>query len=233
MKKAMQWDRYIELVHFLGECFGDNVEVVLHDLATLEHSVVAIHNEHITGRTVGAPLTVFVLNQLKDMAHHREQTAIINYKGTARNGNPLRSSSYFIRDDNGEIVGVLCINIDISGYIKAEEVIKKLAYLPEPPKENKEKAEPFENFPSSISEMVTNTFNEVFEGETIQIHRLTALEKMEIVKQLHLKGLFQIKGAVSEVAAQLSTSEATIYRYLNKISKDTKRERLNGQKSNG
>jgi predicted transcriptional regulator YheO len=231
MKKVIQWDQYIELVHFLGECLGDNVEVVLHDLTAFEHSVIAIHNGHITGRTVGAPLTVFALNQLKDIARQK-QTEIINYKGKARNGAPLRSSSYFIRDDHGEVVGVLCINIDVSEYLKAEEIIKKLAYLPESSDESSEKGELMENFPSSISEMVTNTFTEVFAGEIIEIKRLTALEKIKIVKQLYLKGLFQIKGAVSETAAQLLTSEATIYRYLNKISKDAKRERINGQENN-
>jgi predicted transcriptional regulator YheO len=231
MKKVVQWDRYMELVHFLGKCLGDNVEVVLHDLTSLEHSVIAIHNGHITGRTVGSPLTVLALNQLKKMAL-RKQTEMINYKGTARNGNPLRSSSYFIRDDHGEIVGVLCINIDVSEYIKAEEIIKKLAYLPELSDESREKDELMENFPSSISEMVSNTFKEIFTGDTIEIKRLTALEKMEIVKHLYLKGLFQMKGAVSEIAVQLLTSEATIYRYLNKINKDAKRKRTNGQVKN-
>jgi predicted transcriptional regulator YheO len=230
MKKAIKWDQYIELVHFLGECLGDNVEVVLHDLTAFEHSVIAIHNGHITGRTVGAPLTVFALNQLKDIAL-RKQTEIINYKGTARNGNPLRSSSYFIRDECGEIVGVLCINIDVSEYLKVEKIIKKLTYLPESSDESREKDKPTENFPNSILEMVTNTFKEVFNDEAIKINRLTASEKIKIVKKLYLNGLFQIKGSVSEVAAQLLTSEATIYRYLNKISKDAKRESVKSPKT--
>ncbi|MFP3381633.1 helix-turn-helix domain-containing protein, partial [Bacillus sp. SIMBA_069] len=38
-----------------------------------------------------------------------------------------------------------------------------------------------------------------------------------VVKILNEKGAFLLKGGVSEVAKYLDVSEATIYRYLNKI----------------
>ena len=47
--------------------------------------------------------------------------------------------------------------------------------------------------------------------------RLTMEEKIRIVESLHHAGIFYMKGAVSEVAAQLGSSEATIYRYLSKL----------------
>ena len=45
----------------------------------------------------------------------------------------------------------------------------------------------------------------------------SAEEKIRIVESLHHAGIFYMKGAVSEVAAQLGSSEATIYRYLNRM----------------
>ena len=42
-------------------------------------------------------------------------------------------------------------------------------------------------------------------------------EKIRIVEDLQQAGIFYIKGAVSEVATQLGSSEATIYRYLSKL----------------
>ena len=47
--------------------------------------------------------------------------------------------------------------------------------------------------------------------------RLTMDEKIRIVDDLQQAGIFYMKGAVSEVAAQLGSSEATIYRYLSKL----------------
>ena len=38
-----------------------------------------------------------------------------------------------------------------------------------------------------------------------------------LIVHLHRAGLFSMKGAVSEVAAQLGASEATVYRYLSKL----------------
>ena len=44
-----------------------------------------------------------------------------------------------------------------------------------------------------------------------------AVYDSRIVESLHHAGIFYMKGAVSEVAAQLGSSEATIYRYLSKL----------------
>ena len=54
-------------------------------------------------------------------------------------------------------------------------------------------------------------------GSVLPPDRLTMDEKIRIVDDLHQAGIFYMKGAVSEVAAQLGSSEATIYRYLSKL----------------
>ena len=48
---------------------------------------------------------------------------------------------------------------------------------------------------------------------------LSAFEKVKIIERLKEQGVFQIKGAVSEVAIALGTSESTVYRYLKKLSR--------------
>ena len=56
-------------------------------------------------------------------------------------------------------------------------------------------------------------------GELLSVKQylLDMEEKIRIVESLHHAGIFYMKGAVSEVAAQLGSSEATIYRYLSKL----------------
>ncbi len=54
--------------------------------------------------------------------------------------------------------------------------------------------------------------------------KYTVDEKMAVVRRLNDDGFFLMKGAVSQVAAMLGSSEATIYRYLGKISKENKQE---------
>jgi len=44
---------YIDLAKMIVETFGDDCEVVLHDLADIEHSVVYVENPKVTCREVG------------------------------------------------------------------------------------------------------------------------------------------------------------------------------------
>lgn len=48
---------YIPIVEFIGEICGNNYEIVLHDISQPDSSIVAIKNNHISGREVGGPLT--------------------------------------------------------------------------------------------------------------------------------------------------------------------------------
>ena len=74
-----------------------------------------------------------------------------------------------------------------------------------------------ENFVSSLPDAVQNAIAEVTGSAGLPPDRLTMEEKIRIVESLHHAGIFYMKGAVSEVAAQLGSSEATIYRYLSKL----------------
>ena len=49
---------YKTTVKFLGSVLGPDYEVVLQDLSNINHSVIAIENGHISGRTLAALLQV-------------------------------------------------------------------------------------------------------------------------------------------------------------------------------
>lgn len=68
-----------------------------------------------------------------------------------------------------------------------------------------------------LPDAVQNAIAEVTGSAGLPPDRLTMEEKIRIVESLHHAGIFYMKGAVSEVAAQLGSSEATIYRYLSKL----------------
>ena len=56
---------YRVVVSFLGEALGPDYEVVLHDLTSEDGTIVAIVNNHISGRTEGAPLSNMALGFIK------------------------------------------------------------------------------------------------------------------------------------------------------------------------
>jgi predicted transcriptional regulator YheO len=195
---------------------------VLHDFKDINHSIIAIHNGHISGRTIGDPMTSFALSKLKDKGKEGPPY-YLNYLGVSKNNTPLRSSSFFILDKLGNPRGMLCINTDVTKYQQAFDLLQKLAFIPGFNEQEKEN-QGIEAFHTSPKELINGIISDVTNSGEISVERLTVDEKIEIVKRLNTEKFFLIKGAVSEVSEILGVSVATIYRYLSKINKDNKVE---------
>ena len=207
-------ESYLPLVDFIAAVFGKNCEVVLHDLRKLDHSIIAIKNNHITGRTLNDTITDFAL----DIIHtekHKEKNYICNYVGKTGNGKKnVRASTYFIKDEEQNLIGMLCTNIDITALSNARKNIDDLIMINE-----SAEAEEKENFSLNINDhvdsIISNTLSK-FESEPM---RMTMDEKKQVVKKLEEKGIFRLKGVVAEVADGLEVSDQTVYRYLKDLGK--------------
>ncbi len=224
--------QYSVIVEFLGKALGPHYEVVLHDLSSKDLAIAAIANGHISGRKVGGPLTDAALRMLSSRAYETDDY-LCNYKGIAQNGHVLRSSTMFIRDEDGTPVGLLCVNFDDYHYKELVEsllsTIHPESFLKQHPANSRpilekapdpqEASVPItENFSMDIPSLMEKIFHDATAALTTPIDRLNQSERREIVSRLSEQGLFQLKGAVSFVARKFSCSNATIYRYLSEIS---------------
>ena len=72
--------QYKILVEFLGQTLGPDYEVVLQDLSSDNRSIIAIANGHISGRSVGSPLTNAALQMLSSKLYE-DRNYLSNYKG--------------------------------------------------------------------------------------------------------------------------------------------------------
>lgn len=207
--------KYYPLVDFLAEVCGKDTEVVLIDVADMDHSVVAIRNGHISGRSAGSPASNIVLKVMKD-GGQGDVDYLVNYRGVASDGKGLRSSTYFIRDDEHRIIGMLCVNIDISKM----ELLK--GFLDTVPKitDAEKQDTAVERFRSSVEGIANDSIENAIAKTGIPPNRMSQDEKIAIVKTLNDNGVFLLKGSISYVAEKLRVSEATVYRYLNGIKKN-------------
>ena len=222
---------YIKLTEFLGKALGPDYEVALHDLTRKDRSIIAIANNYISGREVGAPLTNMSLSILRDKSYERMDYHL-HYYSINVNGKDLRSSTFFIKD-NGKLIGLLCINFDDSRYLAASENVLRLCHpdifiddhiAPQ-------QAEPGDPFPRAVP-ATTESFHNSIDAvagdavgrELIRLgvtaDRLTPDERMQIIASLESGGIFLLKGAVKDVADALHCSQASVYRYLSQIKKD-------------
>lgn len=201
----------MQTIDGLYETLGCRYEVILHDLSQLEQSIVAVRG-NITNRKVGGPPTNYLLKFLRKYGD--EAPNQINYRNETSDGRVLRSSTMFIRDEDGHIVGSLCINQDLTDYIVASKLIQENISF----QESEEKVEGTEEvFAHDISEVMEVMVSGELEVMQKPVAYMQKEDKLAVVESLEEKGIFDIKGAVEYVAERLGVTNFTVYNYLKEI----------------
>ncbi len=220
MKTAQEISRklqaYVPLVKFLARFLGNNCEVVLHDVRNIERSIVAIENSHISGRTIGDPLKNlgrFFREQENPSADFIKSRIVSDEKGRKR-----KTASYLIKDEDGDLVGLLCLNMDLTRFSELKELLDE--YVLGPGVRVQQEPQPVilaEEEDNSIEDLTHSIIKDTIHSSPVPPSRMTPDEKMDIVEKLNSRGVFLLRGALGEVASLLETSENSIYRYLSKI----------------
>ncbi|MCI2062132.1 MAG: helix-turn-helix transcriptional regulator [Eubacteriaceae bacterium] len=207
---------YVSLVNFLADFLGSNTEVVLHDLTDWDKSIVAIRNGHISGRKIGAPVTGLALDIVKSEIY-KEQDYKVNYKGMSAHGYTVKSATYFIKDEKGVLIGLMCINMDCEKLTQAREVIDSIIRIGEG---DLSLSAAEETFSLDVNDLVRNNIDSIVPGNLDRLRKMKKREKVELVAKLQDMGTFMVKGTLPEVAELLGVSVPTMYRYLANVKKD-------------
>ena len=204
-------ETYITLVDFLADFMGENTEVVLHDLTDWQHSVVAIRNGHISGRQVGAPITESSLRILRSEMH-KKAPYMYNEHNKSQNGETMKSASWFIKDENETLIGMICINSDCHELIAARNILNKMIKPPIMEKDKDEKGPDKINI--DVKALVDNNLDHVGNSLSKIIRTLSKDEKVEISGKLEEMGTFTVKGTIWYLANSMGVSVPTLYRYI-------------------
>ena len=92
----------------LSETLFPFCEVVVHDLTNPEHAILSIHN-NLSGRKIGDPATELGLARIMSPEF---PNLISNYANQFADGRPAKSTSIGIKDEEGEYVAAIFMNID-------------------------------------------------------------------------------------------------------------------------
>lgn len=206
-------EKYIIIGEFISKIMGDNCEVLIHDIKNPTNSVVWIDNGHISGRSAGDPLTDLSQEILKKK-EYLTKDYIVNYEGIGINNKKFVSSTFFIKNENKELLGFLCVNNDITDYLEFKNQFEKIGTF-----FSKSTGEYKESISTPVSSLAENIIEDIINNHNIPVGRMTKKEKIEIVKTLYKRGVFDIKGGTIETAKKLKVSETTLYRYLKNINK--------------
>ena len=216
---------YVSVAELIARTFP-NAEVVLHDLSKPQHSVVYVANNSVTGRKVGQ--TFHHLIEKAVFAGNPADGVVDNYF-FKKEGKQIRSSSLLIRNEAGELIGALCINVDVTA---AQQIIDLASGL----LQGRAKGE---NFKSDLSDSactlpaVSANFEALEKEQSVQhfvnnmvdsmINELNAdgkktkEDRLELIRFMDERGVFLVKGSMEYVAGKLGLSKVTLYGYLDKI----------------
>ena len=201
------------IVSGLAKLLGEDTEIALHDLDKQE--LVYIAKGHITERAPGYklnPSVYDVIIRLADPDGH-----VIGYGTRSSKGKQLRSSHFLIRDKQQVPRALICINQDTAKLQAARDLLSSMISL-RPLSDSPEPDESDINYIQKMTQQVI--VNAIEKMKPTSIH--TRESKLEVLRQLELKGVFAVKDAVPNVCRLLSISQATLYNYLREIrSQDT------------
>ncbi|WP_445340316.1 helix-turn-helix transcriptional regulator [Bifidobacterium sp. ESL0825] len=227
---------FVPLVDFLGKILGPKTEVVLQNVRDFSHSVVAIANGNLSGRTIGSPATDLVLHIWRN--HEYDQhNYLTHYAGYTIQGHPVVSSTLFVRNSRGRVIGFLCINFDSSAFRQASKELRRAsAYLDalgladpaavlnddraaseESDAETGTGQSTREVLSVNTDEVVTHNIAEFAAELGIPPARMNRQERLQLITRLDGSGVFLVKGSVDTVARALGISSPSVYRYLHTI----------------
>lgn len=213
MKDKEVLDLFLPWVDFLAEMAGPGCEVVLHDVSNPEKSIIAIRNGYHSGRDLGFPLTD-LSREIIDSEIYKTQDYLANYYGVGKEKN-FSSNTFFIKNKD-KLIGLLCINRDLSVALEMENVIQRMIQqfnliVPDDPDYSESLVPQMD-----MEKMLTDRIHSVISEYGMLPSRMRLKEKVAIVHKLKDQGVLKMKGAVAEIARQLQISEPTVYRYINR-----------------
>jgi len=206
-------ESFKDVVKGLASLLGSDAEVVLHSLKNVDHSIVAIENGYITGRSVGNALTDAGKKIIKDI-DIKNKTFIGPYRSISPTGKILRSVTIPIKNAEKEVIGFLCINIDISKYLQMEELSKSFStFVTEKISNgNLEKTGDlqFENIRNMI-------FEEILMKSEAKGNTTSKERNKFVIEELFKRDFFKLKDSINFVATKLGISIFTVYNYLREL----------------
>lgn len=210
----------LTLAKMLSKTLGKFMQITVSDTQKYIFAENVIENEAVVGEAICDNeqhfLEDFEISQLPFVA---------NYKSLSHNMIKLRSSTFFFKDEQGKIEYMLSITTNVDEFLYVREILDIFTNGSPSPAitEHASKSPAIDQIPKlnlSIHDIIDLVITEGQKRYGTVVSRMTKLEKQSLIREMHSRGVFLIKGSVTETATKLNYSEATIYRYLQKLEEE-------------
>jgi len=198
-----------KVMNMLENQFGKNCEIVLHDFSkSIDQTIVDIRNGHVTNRKVGGCGSNLGLEVMRGTVSDDDR---YNYITFAPNGTILRSSSIHFKNSQGELIGSLCVNLDITESIRFENYLKEYNSF------QQSSTQVNEFFSSDVHQLLEELIHRALSFVNKPVDAMTKEDKLVLIEYLDKKGAFAIQKSSDRVSEVLGISRPTFYNYLDYV----------------
>lgn len=185
----------------LSETFSPFCEVVVHDLKDPEHAIMSIHN-NLSGREAGQPATELGLARI---ASPDFPEIIANYGNKFADGRPVKSTSIGIKDEKGNYVAALCLNVDMTLFRGMQSALARFTETESSPVR--------EHLDPGSTEVIRQRIDDFAAKRATTARALKTEDRKVLIQQLRKEGLLNVRKSMDTVAQHLGVSRATAYLY--------------------
>lgn len=201
-----------QILSLISNQFGNKCEVVMHDLTNDYNStIIDIRNGHITNRAVGGCGSNLGLEVLRGSVIDGDR---YNYVTTTQDGRILRSSSIYIKNNEGTVIGSICINLDITETVQFEGYLRQFNRF--------ETTQGEEVFVSDVSALLQHLIQQGQELLGKHASEMNKSERIEFIRFLDEKGAFLITKSSEQICELLGISKFTFYNCLETVRNEKK-----------
>ena len=203
-------DMLRQLAHGLASQFGSNCEIVVHDLSSgrLDNTIVLIENGHVSNRKQGDGPSHIVLEAMKHDPATLEDK--LSYLTRTHDGRILKSSTMYIRDEDGDVAAIFAINYDITGLLAIEGCVHSLISTNEQEGQASEPA----NIPLNVNDLLDELIAQSIKLVGKPVAMMTKEDKIKAIQFLNNAGAFLITKSGDKVSKQFGISKYTLYSYM-------------------
>lgn len=204
-QKSRIINRFIQVGEAVYRTIGPQCEVVVHDLADMEQSIVWLKGT-VTERNLGGCMTARGLSLVR--AGRTEDN--YNYSTRTRSGKMVRSSLVFVNDEQGQPLVCMEINFDASPFVAFRRALETMA----DPDEVYDFQDAFIDDAPQMLETMCQKAVDFIGKPTAQMDKI---DRLRVVQILDDAGAFELRKAIPAIAGYLGVTRFTIHNYLNEI----------------
>ncbi|KVD34760.1 DNA-binding protein [Burkholderia ubonensis] len=183
----------------LGETLAPFTEVVVHDLRSPKHAILAIHN-NLSGREIGDPATELGLARIADDSYPQ---VLANYANRFSDGRQAKSTSIGIKDSEGHYFAALCLNVDVTLFRSIATLLEQFS-VPSS-----------EVIKESLDPSTADSLRERIDRFAVSLattpQALRTDQRRALMQTLKEEGYLDLRRSMETIAQHLGVSRATVY----------------------